>query len=162
MITFVFNGGARTIQVNADDDDYVNNSLTFSAQDIYSAWKNWCRDGDGLQYPPAFDTLGGDPISSTTTVGDYYFLRTDKGWKGLPPAKNNTVLYIQGNLYPRVPGDTVMQSLDDYTTTLVMVTSSLTQTVRVGSGLSGEEHDKLMEVPTATENAEEVWNTELG
>jgi len=128
-ISFVFDGVARTIQIAADDTDYVNNSLTFTAQQVYSAWKEWCKNGDGLQYLPAFDTLGGDPITATTLVGDYYFMRTDNGWKGLPPAKDNVIIFLQGNLYPRVPGDTVMDPLPSYTTTLIMQTSSLTQTV---------------------------------
>jgi len=153
-ISFVFDGAAKTIQITALATDYVNNSLTFSAQNIYSAWKDWCINGDGLQYPPAFDTLGGDPIDAVTSVGDYYFMRTDLGWRGLPPAQDNTILVLQGNLYPRVPGDLVMEPLPAFTTTLIMQTSSLTQTVITGGttvsgGLTTQEHDKLLSLDTA-------------
>jgi len=159
-IAFVFDGANRTIQITADNTDYVNNTLTFSAQTIYSAWKDWCKDGDGLQYPLAFDTLGGDPITDTTLVGDYYFIRTDLSWRILPPAKDNAVLVLQGNLYPRVPGDAVMEPLPSYTTTLIMQTSSLTQTVITGGtgGLTVEQADKLMKTATKSDvyNASQI------
>ena len=170
MIDFVFDGANRTIQVTADDADYVNNTLTFSAQDVYSAWKRWCVNDDGLQYPNAFDTIGGDPIDAVTEVGDYYFMRTDFGWRGIPPAKDNIIIMLNGNLYPRVVGDLVMEPLPEYTTTLIMKTSSLTQTVATGgtsitaqdvwtygtreltaastSSLTQEQNDKLMGLDT--------------
>jgi len=151
-ITFTFDGVARTIQISADAADYVNNAITFSAKDIYGAWKNWCKYGDGLQYLPVFDTLGGDPITDTTLVGDYYFLRTDIGWRVLPPAINNVVLVLQGNLYPRVPGDMLFEPSTTYSTTLIMQTSSLTQTVVAGGGVQDANIVSVNGVNTATIN----------
>ena len=134
-ISYEFNGTNKTISVIALDTDYINNVLTISAKDVYSAWKQWCKNDVGLQYLQAFDTLGGDPIDNYTSVGDYYFLRTDNGWSIVPPNKDNTVLVVQGNLYPRIPGDHILTPIPNITTTFILQTSSLTQTITTGSGV---------------------------
>lgn len=67
------------------------------AKDIYSAWKAWVLVGDNAKYPPAFRTIGGDPLSSIINVGAYYFLRNDFGWR-IKPAEEDVNYYLIGNL----------------------------------------------------------------
>jgi hypothetical protein len=67
------------------------------AQDVYSAWKAWVLVGDNAKYPPAFRTIGGDPLSSIINAGAYYFLRNDFGWR-MKPAEEDVNYYLTGNL----------------------------------------------------------------
>jgi len=154
--TFTFDGDNKKIYMNTDVPD--NSTITVDIVDIYSEWKRWCVNGDGLKYHHAFEVIGGEPISDTTRTGTYIFMQP--GWTGVPPDKDNMTVIIEGNLFPSVVGDPVMTPRPDKAVSLIMRNSSLTQTVTInsGSGLSQEEHDKLMSLPTADINADSVWN----
>lgn len=65
--------------------------------DVYSDWKRWVNDGGGDPYPPAFRTVGGDPLSAVINAGAYFFLRNDLGWRIKPPEEDITIL-VTGNL----------------------------------------------------------------
>ena len=72
-------------------------------QDIYSNWKEWLTQRDNIKYLEAISTLGGDPITEETFVGDTYFL--ENGWRIKPwITEAGYVLTIKGNLYTREPG----------------------------------------------------------
>ena len=161
MISFNFEGENRRIYINANEEDYVNGVLTFKAIDIYSAWKNWCVYGDGLKYPRAFRAIGNDQIGSGVHVGSYFFMQD--GWKGIPPKKDNVVMVLVGNLYPETVGTQVLDPLPEYTTTLIMQNSSLTQVVNVSSAssLKDDERAKLMNLPSKEETANAVWDKEI-
>ena len=161
MHTYVFDGVNKTITLDADESDYVNNTITTEVIDIYRAWKEWCVSGDGLKYPPAFRAIGNDPIGGGVYVGSYFFMQ--EGWRGVPPSRDNVVLILKGNLYTEVQGAMVLDPLPEYTTTLIMQNSSLTQTVQISSAsaLKDDERTKLLNVPTAVENADAVWEKQL-
>ena len=73
--------------------------LTVSMQeDIYADWKVAVK-GTGHFAPPAFDTIGGDPLPSGTFTGAY-FLRNDLGWR-IRSTDEDQEITIIGNLYPR-------------------------------------------------------------
>jgi hypothetical protein len=75
--------------------------LTVDVQeDIYSDWKVWVKDSGGHQFPPAFDTTGGDPIPGSQFISGSYFLRNDLGWRIQTTDADQEVTII-GNLYPR-------------------------------------------------------------
>jgi hypothetical protein len=135
-ISYQFDGATRTIAIQADPADYINNTLTVRAQDIYSRWKDWCQTESGLQYRPAFDALGMFPISGSVNTGSYYLLRTDHNWHIHPPAVDGVVLIIEGNLYPYVVGDRLIQQQPGITTTTLLQTSSLTEVVVTSDGLN--------------------------
>ncbi len=74
--------------------------INVEVKDIYSDWKRWVSENDNSKYEPAFDVLGGDPLSPGINAGTYYFIRNDLGWRLRPYEENNTV-YFAGNLTPR-------------------------------------------------------------
>lgn len=65
--------------------------------DVYSDWKRWVADGTNSKYPPAFRTIGGDPLSTVVNAGAYFFLRNDLGWRLKPPEEDITI-FVSGNL----------------------------------------------------------------
>lgn len=68
-------------------------------EDIYSDWKVWAKEGDNLKYPPAFYSVGGDPLTPGIVAGAYYFLRNDLGWR-IKPAEEDATTFLDGNLAP--------------------------------------------------------------
>ena len=90
--------------------------------DLYSEWKEWVALSDNAKFLPAFDTTGGDDIGTGQEIAPYFFLRTDLGWKIQAPEQDGDVV-IQGNLFPRVSGQSLfLPPLGDYT---VLITQSL-------------------------------------
>jgi len=147
--TCTFDGVNKTITLDADIEDYVNNTITIEVIDMYRAWKDWCINEEGLKYPPAFRAIGNDPIGGGVYVGSYFFMQ--EGWTGVPPSRDNIVIILKGNLYTEVQGAQVLEPLPEYTTTLIMQNSSLTQVSRVETGVSGltaEESVRLMTTAT--------------
>ena len=65
--------------------------------EIYSEWKEWLATNSNAAYPPAFETVGGDPISPTQDLGTTYFLIN--GWK-IRPAELDHKLILVGNIFP--------------------------------------------------------------
>ncbi len=92
MSKATFNGETRRININADQTA-IDVKL-----DLYSDWKEWVLEDDNAKYLPAFSTTGGDEISDSESVGDYYFL--ENGWK-IKPQEANHVLTVTGNLFSR-------------------------------------------------------------
>ena len=73
--------------------------LTVDVQeDMYADWKVALKAADNIA-PPAFDTIGGDPIPGGTFTGAY-FLRNDLGWRIRATDADQEIVLV-GNLYPR-------------------------------------------------------------
>lgn len=102
-------------------------------RDVYSEWKVWVREGDNAKYLQALSTTGGDPISSTISVGAYFFLEND--WKIRPVEDDHRVVF-NGNLYTR-DDSTAYLGVDDYSIVTETRNSSLTQTVSTGGAGGG-------------------------
>lgn len=68
-------------------------------QDLYSAWKNWQLLSDNLKYPPAFRSVGGDPLTPGIDLGATFFLNNEDGWRIKPDESDQTYL-VTGNLAP--------------------------------------------------------------
>jgi len=77
----------------------LDTATSVDVQDIYSAWKAWQLTGANIGYPPAFRTVGGDPLTAGITAGAYYFLANSVGWRIRPPEASITI-YVAGNLAP--------------------------------------------------------------
>jgi hypothetical protein len=150
---FIFDGANKEVRL-------VEGYRKFSAVELYSACIDYLHTDEGIKYYPFAFSIGNNPISDEINVGTYIFVNTHKGWRGRPPQEDNVVIEITGNLYPKEVGVQIIVPYDEFSTTLIMRNSNLTEVVRVstGSGLSQEEHDKLMGVPTATENADAVFD----
>lgn len=77
----------------------VSSGVTaITAVDAYSRWVDYVAANDGVELAclPAFDVVGGDPISSGVTITAYVFLQN--GWKFRP--LNTSNFQITGNLVP--------------------------------------------------------------
>lgn len=91
--------------INFDGDNLII-TLPFGVrnisvqEDIYSDWKVWAQLPENLKYPPAFRSIGGDPLSPGINAGAYYFLRNDFGWR-IRPAEESATTFIEGNLAPQ-------------------------------------------------------------
>ncbi len=138
MITF---DGPNKI-ISYDD---AGTLVSVEARDLYSRWKDWVALGNA-NFPPAFRTIGGDPLGGSVQAGDYYFLNNADGWR-LRPKEADHELVIAGNLYGENPALPVFAATVGTFNVLVQRSlSSLTQTVAVGSGLSVSEQTKLDEI----------------
>lgn len=133
---YIFDGYNTTI--------ILDSTTEFNIDDLYSRWKEWVLTGNAM-YPPAFRTLGGEPISLTQTVAPYFFLNTIDGWV-IRPAESNHELKIIGNLYPEDFNDPLFtQTLGGYTVLITIERSSaaIGYEINLGSGLSTDEHNWL-------------------
>jgi hypothetical protein len=65
--------------------------------DLYSEWKAWTLLSDNAKYPPAFRSIGGDPLTPTLNAGSYFFLQNQYGWRLRPPEEDIQISLI-GNL----------------------------------------------------------------
>jgi len=126
--------------------------------DLYSDWKEWVQQSDNAKYPPAFDTIGGDSIGAGQEVAPYFFLRTDFGWRIQAPETDGNVV-IQGNLFPRDPGDSLfLPPLGDFTVLITQQLSSQAVVVETGvSGLTSTESNILQALREANFN-KRVWD----
>lgn len=109
-------------------------TLSASAVDVYSRWKDWVLLNDDSKYLNAFTIVGGDPIGPGQSVAPYVFLNTVDGWK-IRPQEANHELRIAGNLYSLDPAQTMFTStLGSFTVTTIVERSSAAIQV-VGSGV---------------------------
>lgn len=93
MATFTIDGPNKRILVDAEAGD-----STFSAAEIYSAWKAWVVAGNA-QFEPAFaESVGGNDLGGGVSLDAYIFLRNDLGWRIRPDARDH-VLRVDGNLF---------------------------------------------------------------
>ena len=111
-------------------------------KEIYSAWKEWIRQGDNAKYPPAFDTTGGDSVGAGQTIAPYFFCRNDLGWRIKMPSADGEII-VAGNLFPRDPDTSLFEQTSGYDAFLRLEVS--TRAVVIERGVSGL---------TATESAQ--------
>ncbi len=118
-----------------------------TVQEVYSRWKDWVAASDNAKYLPAFRVIGGDPLGGGISAGAYFFLRNDNGWKIKPPEEDISI-DLEGNLYPQdaLGSAVIAGTTGNYNSDIRLTTSSLTQVVSTGSGLSASEQTKLQEI----------------
>ena len=133
-------------QVAPDANDKVSIDVKV---DLYSdAKEDWLAEPSyaGIEFP--FLTIGGDDLGGGLTAGDYYFLRTDLGWRIRPYEATHEVTLV-GNLYAVDPDDPLTTPvLGAYTVGVFFERSQLTQTLEInsGSGLSAAQDTVLTEL----------------
>lgn len=99
------------------------------AIDLYSDWKEWTKIGDNGKYPPAFRTIGGDPLGGTLKAGAFFFLQNQYGWR-IRPAEQDYELVVIGNLYPEIGSIPMfVPTLGEFTVPIMLERASLTQTI---------------------------------
>jgi hypothetical protein len=117
--SFTFNGNTRRI--------LLGNTEAFSAQELYSRWKDWVQVSDNSKYEVAFRSVAGDPVSETLFISPYFFLNTPEGWR-IQPAATEHELRIEGNLYSEDP-DLTMFVLSEDAVNIIINRSVNAQTV---------------------------------
>ena len=134
----VFDGPNKTILVS---EGVTNIDVQ---EDIYSGWKEWVLNSPESPIPSSYleaiSTLGGDPITEETFIGDTYFL--ENGWRIKPwPTGVGYVLNIVGNLYTRETGGNPV--LPESNVTISLTRSNITETAIAG-GANTE--NRLLEI----------------
>lgn len=137
-MAIVFDGPTLRIKITSIQDINVQN-------DLYEAWKQWVKLSDNAKYPPAFDTIGGDPIGGTNEVAPYFFIRNDLGWKIQSPEASGTI-NIDGNIFGRLTTSFFVAPVGAFTVmySLLVTSRGTVTTVSSGSGLSPAQDDRLL------------------
>lgn len=91
-----FNGVTRRIILDTPTAGVLN---VLVGRDLYSEWKQWVKVGDNAKYPPAFRTVGGDPLTPGVEAGAYFFMQNQAGsdWRIISSDADQTINY-NGNL----------------------------------------------------------------
>ena len=120
--------------------------------ELYSAWKEWFKASDNAKYLPAFDTTGGDPVSTGVEIAPYFFCRNDLGWRIKMPDLNGEIT-LNGNLFPRDGATVLFESAVGFDAFLRQVVSNRAVSVAGGGGGGGDF--------TAPEKAALIANTSM-
>ena len=129
MNSFSFLGGDKVV--------LLNNQNSFTAEDMYSEWKEWVTADDNAKYIRAFDTTGGDAVGGDQEIAPYFFLRNDLGWIIKMPARDGE-LVMTGNLFPRDSSRPMFIQAEGYDAFLRLEVSTRAVVIRVPVGGAGE------------------------
>ena len=141
---FTFSGSNKVISLSLG-------TVSFSAGELYSRWKQWTASSDNAKYPTAFSgSVGGEALGGGVTVGAYFFI--ENGWT-IRPQEANHQLLLSGNLFP-IPSSAAIftATLSQFQVVVGMRTSSLTQQVLSSSGSGGA---------SAADVATAVWEKDI-
>jgi hypothetical protein len=130
---------------------------TLSCQDLLDAIRTEEASATGINYPQIASASGKEDLGSGVNVGMTVALI--EPWQVKFWAGNYIAKVAGGNLVGGLGGDPIAYSAG-VQVLLVQSAASTIVTQSTGSGLSAEEHDALMAVPTAPVNAAAVWSYE--
>ena len=127
-----------------------DDSLTdFNVRSLYAYWKQWVIESDNAKFIKALSVVGGNPTTGDNIITPYFFLLN--GWKVKPHEANHT-LKVDGILLTNDDSDVFIDTDGSYRIGIQAVVPIYTETVKIGSGLSNEEHAKLMDLKPVTLN----------
>ena len=130
---------------------------TLSCQELINAIREEEASSTGIVYPQIATASGKEDLGAGVTVGMTVNLISPwqvKFWAG-----NYIAKIAGGNLVGGLSGDPVAYSAG-VQVLLVQSAASTIVTQSTGSGLSAEEHDALLAIPSAPVNAAAVWSYE--
>ncbi len=104
MEKFIFDGPNKQFVARPEFVDTDGEMVVDVQEDLYSAWKDVVREGDNLKFLEAMRSVGGDPISSSQSLGATFFLTN--GWRILPDAQDHRLI-ITGNIFTDPFGDSI-------------------------------------------------------
>ena len=118
----VFDGPNKLILVNEGITE-----LDFRV-DVYSAWKEWIQDPNQVnaKWEKALDVIGGDPLPGNRVLGTTFFL--ENGWR-MRTWEGNHSLTVTGNVFTREGEPIFVNTLDPWTITINLNTSTLVETI---------------------------------
>ena len=131
----------------------VSGETILSVRELWSRWVDWLLTTDNSKYLFAFDQIGGDDIDPVagTTIPIFIFLTN--GWRIAPEEVNHTLNVTEGVLVVDGGGDPFLDTEGPYVVRInyQQPVQVIGLTISSGSGLSTEEHDQLMGLPTLTD-----------
>lgn len=113
LITLTAGGAAHEVDVQVD---------------LYSDWKEWVKLTGNAKYPPAFRSIGGDPLTPGINAGAYYFIRNDLGWR-IKPAEEDSTISLVGNLAPNDAATPIFEPTTGAFTVAILGLQPVTQSV---------------------------------
>jgi len=122
-------------------------TVELDVKKLYSLWKHWMVQSDNAKYLDAFSIVGGNPILEDTFITAYYFLTN--GWR-VRPQEANHKLNVIGTLLTEDQSEVFVDTIGMFRITINSVLPIKSETTivsggtGVGSGLTSEEHTKLM------------------
>jgi len=123
-------------------------TVTLDVRKMYALWKLWVMESDNMKYSKAFNVVGGDPTVGDNIITPYFFLVN--GWKVRPQEANHT-LSVDGILISNDGSDVFVDTLGVFRVGINAIVPIYTETVKVGSGLSSEEHTMLTNAATKSD-----------
>ena len=148
MSSYTFVGEALTI--------ILNDQSVFTAEDMYSEWKEWIVQGDNAKYEQAFDTVGGDDVGNNQEIAPYFFLRNELGWVIKMPSRNGE-LVMSGNLFPRDPDQPMFVQSPTYDAFLRLEVSTRAVVITVETAaLSPAEAAQINKISTILADTDEL------
>jgi hypothetical protein len=128
---------------------------------------------DNSKWPMALRQVGGDDLGSNLLIPPYFFLLN--GWR-VRPMEANHLLIITGNLFVDGGGQPIINTIGNYNVSVqysVPVQAQAFYTsdnnssgnnaggASSSSGLTLEEHNKLIEISKILTNSKEIINNKL-
>ena len=97
-------------------------------EDVYSGWKEWVEDPhhQNAQYEEAISVVGGDSLPGDRSLGTTYFL--ENGWR-MRTWEGDHELTVTGNFFTREGVPAFVNTLDSWTITINLNTSTLVETI---------------------------------
>lgn len=129
MASITISGGAKTITLGT--------AGSFSAEEIYSDWKEWVALVDNAKYLPAFSTSGGEDVGGGQEIAPYFFVRNDLGWVVKMPSADGEII-ISGNLFPQNPAADMFSQTVGFDAFLRLEVSTRAVVVRVAEPILTE------------------------
>lgn len=120
-MSFTFDGPNKRVILSAG-------TVSISAADLYSRWKDWVAQGSNSRFAQAMRVVGGDPTVSGLSLGSTYFMMN--GWKARPQEANH-VLAVDGNLYSEDGSSPFVPTLGTFQVLILQKVTNLIDQVSV-------------------------------
>jgi hypothetical protein len=120
--------------------------------DVYSAWKEWVKDPYHLNagYEEALSAIGGDDLPGERKLGTTFFF--ENGWR-MRTWEGNHELVLSGNVFTREGEAIFIPTLDPWTITINLNTSTLVEVVTPSISIDQSTIDGI-----AAASADAVWD----
>jgi len=113
--------------------------------DVYSGWKEWVTDPNqtNSRYLEALSVIGGDPLPGDRVLGTTFFL--ENGWR-MRTWEGDHELTVTGNVFTRTGVSAFVPTLESWTITINLNTSTLVETIETGTLLGLDTQTQMDEV----------------
>lgn len=100
--------------------------------DVYEAWKEWILDPNHVNslYLEAISVTGGDPLPGNRKLGTTFFL--ENGWR-MRTWEGDHEITLTGNVFTREGDPVFVPTLNPWTITVNLNTSTLVETIETGA-----------------------------